>query len=65
MPRDGAIVFGDLIGKLSMLRVSCGKCHRSGHYLLFRLIRARGPDVKVLDWLDESQPPARRNGSTT
>jgi hypothetical protein len=30
MPRDGAIVFGDLIGKLDMLQVSsydkCGLC---------------------------------------
>jgi len=26
MPRDSAIIFGDLIGKLDMLRVSCDKC---------------------------------------
>ena len=26
---------------------------RHGHYLLFRLIKARGPDATVLDWLDE------------
>jgi len=25
-PRDGAIIFGDLIGKLDMLRVECPKC---------------------------------------
>ena len=53
MPRDGAVVFGDLSGKLSVLRVACDKCHRSGHYLLFRLIRTRGPDATVIDWLDE------------
>jgi hypothetical protein len=23
MPRDGAIIFGDLIGKLDLLRVEC------------------------------------------
>ena len=28
MPRDGAIVFSDLIGKLDMLRVACEKCGR-------------------------------------
>jgi hypothetical protein len=28
VPRDGAIVFGDLIGKLDMLSVSCDKCGR-------------------------------------
>jgi hypothetical protein len=26
MPRDGAIIFGDLIGKLDVLRVVCSKC---------------------------------------
>ena len=38
MPRDGAITFSDLIGKLDMLRVSCEKC---------------GRDAKLVDWLDE------------
>jgi len=26
MPRDGAIIFGDLIGKLDVLRIECPKC---------------------------------------
>ena len=30
MPRDGATILSDLIGKLDVLRVSCSKCHRSG-----------------------------------
>jgi hypothetical protein len=30
MPRDGAIIFGDLIGKLEMLHVACDKCGRNG-----------------------------------
>jgi len=29
-PRDGAIIFGDLIGKLGVLRIECAKCGRSG-----------------------------------
>jgi hypothetical protein len=53
MPRDGAIVFGDLIGKLDMLRVSCEKCGRDGRYGLTRLINRRGRDGKLVDWLDE------------
>jgi hypothetical protein len=28
MPRDGAITFGDLIGKLDMLRIELPKCGR-------------------------------------
>jgi len=29
MPRDGAIIFGDLIGKLHVLRIECPKCGRA------------------------------------
>jgi hypothetical protein len=53
MPRDGAIIFSDLIGKLDMLRVACDKCGRDGCYGLGRLIEKRGRDAKLLDWLDE------------
>jgi hypothetical protein len=28
MPRDGSIIFGDLIGKLDVLRVVCDECGR-------------------------------------
>ena len=45
MPRDGAIIFNDLIGKLDMLRVACEKFGRDGCYGLGRLIE------KLLDWL--------------
>jgi len=53
MPRDGAIIFSDLIGKLDVLRVRREKCGRSGRYQLQRLIEDRGRDAKVIDWLDE------------
>ena len=53
MPRDGAIIFADLIGKLDVLRVSCEKCGRDGHYILVRLIRKRGRDGKLINWIDE------------
>jgi hypothetical protein len=53
MPRDGAIIFGDLIGKVDDLRVSCDKCGRSGRYQVQRLIRDRGRDGKIVDWLDQ------------
>ena len=36
MPRDGATIFSDLIGKLDVLRVSCDKCGRDGCYGLGR-----------------------------
>ena len=53
MPRDGAIIFSDLFGKLDVLRVSCEKCGRDGCYGLNRLIEKRGRDGKLIDWLDE------------
>jgi len=53
MPRDGAIIFSDLIGKLDLLRVACDKCGRDGCYGLNRLIERRGRDAKLIDWLDE------------
>ena len=51
--RDGAIIFSDLTGKLGVLRVTCKKCGRDGRYILARLIRNRGRDAKLIDWLDE------------
>jgi hypothetical protein len=30
MPRDGAIIFGDPVGELGVLRIECAKCGRSG-----------------------------------
>jgi hypothetical protein len=51
----GAIgtTFGDLLGKLDVLRVECSKCGRFGQYPLRRLIAQRTRDVQILDWLDE------------
>ena len=50
MPRDGAIIFADLIGKLDVLRVHCDKCERDGCYGLARLINKRGRDGSY--WLN-------------
>ena len=52
MPRDGATIFSDLIGKLDVVKVACGKCGRVGQYSLARLIEHHGRDGKVSDLLD-------------
>jgi hypothetical protein len=52
MPRDGATIFGDLIGRLDVL-VTCDKCGRDGCYSLSKLINSRGRDAKLVDWFDE------------
>jgi hypothetical protein len=49
MPRDDAIIFADLIGKLDVLYVHCPKCSRAGRYLVKRLIDERGLDGKLID----------------
>jgi len=53
MPRDHAIIFADLIGKLDVLYVDCAKCKHSSSYKVQSLIEERGRDGKVIDWLDE------------
>ena len=53
MPRDGAIIFGDLAGKLAVLVVTCDKCGRKGRYAVARLIEQRGRDAKVVNLLAE------------
>jgi hypothetical protein len=53
LPRDGAITFGDLVGKIDRLEVACAKCGRKGRYAVARLIEQRGPDGKIVDLLSE------------
>ena len=53
MPRDGAIIFCDLVGKLDVLNVACDKCGRAGRYAVARLIEQRTRYGKVIDWLAE------------
>ena len=58
MPRDGAITFADLIGRMDVVYVHCGKCGRAGRYHLQQLIDERGRDARVIDWLDEMSDAA-------
>jgi hypothetical protein len=48
MPRDGAIIFGDLIGKLDVLEVACDKCGRNGRYAVARLIERIGCGLGII-----------------
>jgi hypothetical protein len=53
MPREGAIIFRDLVGKLDVLNVECAKCGRRGRYHRDRLIERYGIEAKLFDWTDE------------
>ena len=50
MPGSGAITFGDLCGKLELLRLECSKCGRSGRYRVARLMRECGADATLTEW---------------
>jgi hypothetical protein len=53
-PRDGAIIFSDLIGKLDVLRIECPKCERVGRYCVADLIERYGLDEKLFAWINEN-----------
>jgi hypothetical protein len=53
MPRDGAIIFRDIVGKLAALRIICDKCRRSGQYRVDRPTMRYGIDAKLFDWSEE------------
>ena len=63
MPRDGAMIFSDLIGKLDMLRIECSKCGRSGRYRLADLISRYGRDEKIFAFTDDVTDNCERAGS--
>jgi hypothetical protein len=42
MPGRSYIIFGDIEGKLDVLRVECTKCARKGRYSVRRLIEKYG-----------------------
>lgn len=49
MPREGAIIFRDIVGKLAVLRIECDKSGRRSRYPLDRLIERYGIDAKLFD----------------
>jgi hypothetical protein len=61
MPRDGSLVFGDLLGKLTTLVVVCDKCGRRGRYNVARLIEQHSADAKMTDWYPEGDCLKRRS----
>jgi hypothetical protein len=59
MPRDGVIIFRNIVGKLDVLTVESGKCGRRGRYRLDRLIERYGIGAKLLDWEPEADYPRK------
>jgi hypothetical protein len=44
------LVFGDIEGKLDVLRVECPRCQRKGCYGVRRLIEKHGRDGHMMMW---------------
>lgn len=53
LPQDPPLTFSDLIGKLGMLRVECGKCGFTGSYSVCYLARQCRRKQTILDWKDQ------------
>jgi hypothetical protein len=53
LKQHNAVAFGDLVGKLRMIRVEGTKCGWGGSYSLDLLIRQCGRSYTVLDWKDK------------
>jgi hypothetical protein len=52
MPRT-YLFFGDIEGKLDVLRVECSKCPRKGRYSVAKLIVERGRDGNMMQWKEQ------------
>ena len=46
----GYLVFGDINGKLDILRVECTRCPRKGSYRVQRLIQKYGRQANMMKW---------------
>ena len=53
MPRHSAVTFGDIAGKLELLRIECSKCNWAGHYRVMRLMKECGQDATLTEWLSK------------
>jgi len=47
------LIFGDIEGKLDMLRVECTKCARKGRYHVHKLIEKYGRKANMMKWKEQ------------
>ena len=52
MPRS-YLIFGDVEGKLGVLRVECTKCAHKGRYQLHKLIAKYGRKGNMMKWKEQ------------
>jgi hypothetical protein len=47
------LIFGDIKGKLDVLRVECTKCDRKGRYPVAKLIEKYGRKGNMMKWKEQ------------
>jgi hypothetical protein len=57
------MTFGDLIGQLERIVITCSKCHRVSRYSVRRLALAYGHHYWLAEWLDEMARDCSRKES--
>src|SRR6516225_6347884 len=53
MPGRAYLIFGDIEGKLDVLRVECTKCARKGRYHVDKLIAKYGRNGNMMKWKEQ------------
>jgi hypothetical protein len=53
------LTFGDIAGKLHMLRVECTRCARKGQYSVAKLIAQHGHRGNMSKWVSDLRAIAR------
>jgi hypothetical protein len=53
VPARTYLIFGDIEGKLDVLRVECTKCSRKGRYRVDRLIEKYGRKANMMKWKEQ------------
>ena len=56
-PESVVPIFGDLDGKLDVLRVECTKCDRKGRYHVHKLIEKYGRKGNMMKWREMLRLP--------
>jgi hypothetical protein len=57
------LVFGDIDGKLDVLRVECARCQRKGRYSVRRLIEKYGRNANMMKWKEQLNGDCPRRDS--
>ena len=61
------LTFGDIEGKLDVLRIECTRCQRKGRYSVAKLIAKYGRRANLMKWSEQLNGDARsvtRTGCT-